>query len=298
MVLQVIFNGLVTGVLYALVALGFSLVYRGTRVFHLAHGAIYAAASYFFLVWASVVSPLRLFGPWFFCAVIVLTITSVCLLASAFEIVVYRPLDLRKAPPLVAFISSLGLYIATVNFIALVFGNETKVLKQGIENSLVVGDVVITSAQIIQLSVSSVFLAVVFFFLHKTKLGRNIRALSDNSTLLSVLGIDSKKIRLSIFLIGSLLAALSSLLKAFEVGIDPRSGFEVVLIATVAMIIGGISSYSGAVWSAVFLGLAQNFTVWLLSSQWQYAATFVVLVFVLVFRREGIFTTQLRLEER
>jgi len=113
-----------------------------------------------------------------------------------------------------------------------------------------------------------------------------------------VLGIDSKKIRLSIFLIGSLLAALSSLLKAFEVGIDPRSGFEVVLIATVAMIIGGISSYSGAVWSAVFLGLAQNFTVWLLSSQWQYAATFVVLVFVLVFRREGIFTTQLRLEER
>lgn len=297
MFIQILVNGLITGLLYALVALGFNLIYRSTQVFHIAHGAIYTAAAYFFFLWISQFSGTEL-SLWLLLLGIVFALLGTSLLTIIFEKIVYYPLFTKKAPTLVTFISSLGVYIVVVNLIALFFGNETKILNPSIEPSLTFGDVIVTRIQIIQVAISILLIAMVFFLLKATTLGKNIRALSDNPVLASVVGLKVKRIRMMAFLIGSALAAVASLLIAYDVGMDPYVGLSAVLTAAVAFIIGGTHSYAGSVLGALMLGLTQNLVVWFYSAQWQDAVTFVVLILVLLFRQEGLFMQQIRVEER
>lgn len=299
MAIEVIINGLVTGLLFSLVALGFSLIYSGTRVFHIAHGAIYTTGPYLLLAWLGVTAAVFSGADMFSLAVAIsLSLVSICLLVISFELFVYKPLFQRNAPPLVSFISSLGLYIVVVNLIALLFGNETKILNPQIEPSIEIAGAIITRIQIIQFAVSAFLILITLFVLRGSSLGRNIRALSDNPTLLSVLGTNIKSVRLIIFAIGSLLAASSSLLRAFDVGVDPHVGLSAVLTAAVAVIIAGVGSHVGAIVGALLIGITQNIVVWFTSAQWQDAITFVILIIILLVRREGLFAAQLRLEER
>jgi branched-chain amino acid transport system permease protein len=223
---------------------------------------------------------------------------SISLLAASLERIVYFPLFARKASPLVNFISSLGVYIVIVNLIALFFGNEIKTLNPEVTPAANIGGVIITRMQMFQFVIPVFVLSLVFIMLRKTTLGRNIRALSDNPTLASVFGLDPKKIRLMIIIIGSALAAVASLLQALDVGIDPQMGLPVVLTAAVAAIVGGANSYVGALLAALFLGVAQNSAVWFISARWQDAITFIVLMFILLARQEGVFAARLRMEER
>jgi branched-chain amino acid transport system permease protein len=298
MLFQVLFNGLVAGSLYALVALGFSLIYSATRIFHIAHGAIYTAAAYSFLLWVTLFSSWSDTSGWgSFVAALTLTLAVVCLFAILCELIIYRPLYRRAAPPLVSFISSLGLYIVAVNLIALAFGSEKRVLNPNVEPGADFGPIVINRMQAVQLAVSALVMLAAFLLLKRTTLGRNIRALSDNAMLLGVLGVNPKRVRTAVFILGSVLAALAALLRGFDVGMNPYGGLIAVLTATVAIIIGGIGSNLGAICGAMFIGLTQNFVVWFISSEWKDAATFVVLIAVLLYRREGVFARQARLEE-
>lgn len=297
--LQVIYNGIITGCLYSLVALGFSLIYSGTKVFHIAHGAIYTSAPYFLLglTRLTALTSDKATG-WLLGAEITLSLVSVCFLAIVFELLVYRPLLHRKAPPLASFIASLGLYIVTVNSIAMFFGNETKTLNPHTEPSVQVAGIIITRIQSLQFGVSVSLVLITLFILKNTSLGRNIRALADNPTLLSVLGANIKRIRILVFVIGSLLAASSSLLCAFDVGINPQVGLSAVLTATVAVIIAGVGSNKGVIVVCLLIAIIQNMVVWYASAQWQDAVTYIILTIVLLVRREGLFVIQLRLEER
>lgn len=296
---QIIMYGLIAGMLYSLVALGYSLIYNATKVFHIAHGAVYTAAAYLLLALSYAAgSVFGVTGGLSLVVIIVLALFLSCLLGLLFEKTVYSALFKRKAPPLVTFISSLGLYIVITNLITLVFGNDTKILKSSIEPTITLANTVITRIQAIQLIVSAALVALVLFLLSSSPLGRQIRAMSDNATLTSLLGIDVKKTRRLVFALGSFLAASASLLRAFDIGIDPHAGLSVVLTAVVAVIIGGANSHIGAVMGAIFLGITQNVVAWFFSAQWQDATTFFVFILVLLIRREGILATQLRLEER
>jgi len=299
MPIQIFINGLIAGSIYSLIALGFSLIYSGTRIFHIAHGAIYTLAPYLFIAWSALLSIIFYSsGVVTFVFAILLSLISVGVLIFLFEKLVYYPLEVRKAPMLVPFISSLGLYIIVVNLIALLFGNETKILNPQIEPTIYIGSAIVTRIQVIQFVVAVILNSIIFLMLAKTTLGRNIRALSDNSTLLSVLGTDIRKVRLLLLIIGSLLAASASLLKSFDVGVDPQVGMSAVLTAAVAIIVGGIGKHLGAVIAAILIGVIQNIVIWYTSSQWQEAVTFVILIMVLLVRKEGLFAAQLRMEER
>lgn len=299
MTLQILTNGLIAGLLSALVALGFSLIYSSTKFFHIAHGAAYTTASYMFFAWVLALGSASVYDSvWLISLGVSLTLVVLGAAAASVEILVYRPLYVRGASPLVVFISSLGLYIIIINLIALIFGNETMLLHPYNEAPIVVGRVVVTRIQILQVVFSALTLVAVFLLLNRTALGRNIRAVSDNPTLIAVLGLDPKKIRLLIFILGSVLAALSSLLRGFDMGINPYAGLPVVLIATVAVIIGGIGSHAGAVVSALLLGVTQNLVTGFFSATWRDAVTFVVFVLVLLLRRDGLFASKMRLEER
>jgi len=295
---QIILNGLIAGLLYSLVALGFSLIYSATRIFHVAHGAIYTAAAYFFLAGTLILSPIHVAAGLTFPLVIAFTLASTSIFAAVSEVLVYRPLESRGASALVTFISSLGIYIVSVNLIAILFGNETKLLNPNNEIARTIGPVVVTRVQLIQIGVSVLAVLAVLFVIKATSLGRNIRALSDSPTLISVLGADPDKIRMLVFIVGSLLAASSALLKGLDVGVQPNVGLPIVLTATVAVIIGGVGSHVGAVLSALILGVTQNLVAGFFSAEWKDAVIFVLFIAVLVFRREGLLATQLRLEER
>jgi branched-chain amino acid transport system permease protein len=297
-ILQLIINGIIAGLIYSLVALGFYLIYKSTKIFNLAHGAIYTVTPYLFLAWAALFNLISPNGfDWLFAAEICLALLSVCALGVISEIIVFRPLDVLKASPAITFISSLGLYTVLINFVSLIFGNSTQTLNPLPQQVSDWGGIILTQMQFVQLVVSTVIVGVFFFFLHKLSLGRNIRALADNQILAGVLGLNVKNIRLQIFILGSLLAGIAALLKSFDVGADIQSGLNVVVTAAVAAIVGGGNSAFAVVVGSLFLGLTHNFVAWFFSAEWQNAATFVVLFAVLVFRPSGFLSTHLRLEE-
>ncbi|HUI29719.1 MAG TPA: branched-chain amino acid ABC transporter permease [Candidatus Acidoferrales bacterium] len=297
--MQIFINGLIVGLVYALVALGFNIIYRGTKVFHIAHGAIYTSAPYFFLGWVLLTGSTHFtnIGSSLFLG-LVSAIVITCLLSALIELIVYRPHFMKGSSSVITFVSSLGVYIVVINLIAIFFGNTIRYLYPGLQPTLTFWGVRVTQMQVIEFIVSIISIIGFFILLEKSSLGRKIRAVSDNSTLANVLGISAKRIRVQVFLVGSLLASIASLLIAFDVGVTPFVGMSAVLTAAVAVIIGGVNSYRGSVVGAILLGLSQNVVIWFLSDQWKDAVTFLILVIVLVCRRQGLLSAKMRLEEK
>lgn len=290
MLFQLLANGLVNGCLYAILAVSFGLIYNTTRTLHVAHGGAYTAGAYFcYLFLVQLNSPL-----W---AAIGLAVLLSAALGVAMEIIVYAPLARRGGSPLVAFLSSLGVYVAIVNIVALFFGNETKVLRPGIEKAYHFGSVTLTSTQLAQVLVALVLLPAFVLFLRHTIWGRVIRAVRDNQTLASVIGINVQSARIGVFALGSGMAGLAAVLAALNIGIDPQVGMPALLTAAVALIVGGVGTFEGPVLGGFLLGFLQSLMVWKFSARWTDTLTFVVLILVLVFRPSGIAGRRLRLEE-
>ncbi len=288
---QYIVNGLCRGAIYALVALGFSLIYTTSRVFHIAHGFVYVAGAYVMYTFLHVIG-----SPVVLAVAFALIVAS--LLALLIEALVYRPLDRRNASSSVLFISSIGVYIVGINVVAMIFGDENKILRAGAEETVQFGNAVITHIQLLQLGVGLLVFLIYWLFLGRTALGRVCRAVADDSTLASVLGIRVEGIRLLVFALGSMLAVSGAILSALDVGIDPHSGLPVVLAAFVACIVGGLNRLLAPALGGLLLGVVQSLVVSQSSAHWESAVTFVILIGVLLFRPQGIFGHSQRLDER
>jgi len=290
MLSQFVANAICSGSVVALVALGFAIVYNCTGVFHIAHGALIVAAAYIaYFMAAAAGFPLPV--------AFVMGLVGSALLAALTEILVYRPLYIRQAPAPILLISSLGVYVVLVNSIAMLFGNETRVLRPGAAPTLVFGSVSITDAQALQ--VISAFLVILAGtgLLRWTHFGRTLRAITDSPVLSEVLGINVRSLRFVAIVMGTLVASLGMLLGSLDIGIEPNVGFEMVLVAATACIVAGKKSLLAPVSGAFLLALLQNLVVWKTSARWTSAATFSLLSFFLLVRPQGIFGTQRRVEE-
>jgi len=258
-VLQFVANGLCDGSVYALVALGFGLIYTTSRVFHIAHGAIYTLGAY-------LLYSLLICQKWPPALALLAATLGAALSGALVELLVYRPLDRQQAPPAVLMISSLGVYIVLVNLIILFFGNERKILRTGNDETIHLGEVILTRAQIAQVLGAILLGCLYWMFLRKTSLGKVCRALADDPLLASVLGIGVERTRLVVFAVGSFLAATGGCLAAMDVGVDPVGGFAAVLVAAVACIVGGVRSFvapalgGGAAWADPRPGSLANFS--------------------------------------
>ncbi len=291
MLLQFVANGLCKGGVYALVALGFGLIYTTTRVFHVAHGAVFTIAAYILYATLSLAGiPLPL--------AILTTLVAAAVVGILIELYVHRPLEKEKSSGTVNLISSLGIYIVLINIVAMVFGNDTKVLRSVIESTVSIGPVILTKIQITQLFAAMVIIAIYWVFLRRTSLGRISRAISDNPTLSSVLGVQVERARVSVFAIGSAMAALGSILMAMDIGMDPYGGFSAILIGAVATILGGLNRFIAPALGAFILAVLQGLVVWLTSAKWETAVTFAVLIAVLLVRPSGLLGVVKRVGER
>ena len=281
MIWQFIINGLITGILYSLLAIGFALVYNTTRVFHIAAAGIYVFAAYMF---------------WFFVARVGLSVISASFVAIVLtmalsllsELLVYRPLKNKKASLNVAMIASIGAMTVIVNTIAMCFGNETKVVENAILQPLTIGDIIITTPQKYQAMIGIVVLVIFMAILQRTNWGLRLRALSADETLFETLGYDTKVTRVMVFLVSGAFIAIASCLTVYDVGLDPNMGMSVLISAVVAMIIGGVGKFSTCILGGLTLGVLQSLTVYLFASNWQNAVTFVVLLILLFLRPQGI----------
>lgn len=287
MFLQLIVNGIVMGAIYSLVSLGFALVYNTTRIFHIAYAVLYMFSPYMILTFNKTLNIPIIFA---FIIAIILTIV----LSLLMELLIYRPLNKKKASNNVILISSIGIMIVVINLIALFYGNVTKILNPNISKSITIGNIIITYSQLLQLIISIIAIIIFLLILRNSKFGIKIRALRDDDVLCSVFGININKIRIVLFMLSGLFAALGGGLVAYDVGMDPYIGMPILLNAVVALIIGGMGRFEAPVLGGFLLGIIHSLTVFFFAARWQDAVTFILLILFLLFRPQGIIGEKMR----
>jgi len=282
MIPQIILNGIISGSVYALIAIGFACIYRTVKFFHFAHGVVYAAGAYLAYFFFRILKIGSLFS--LFLAIIIAGILGVCI-----NRLVYLPLRRHKTSNLVFLLASFGVFIFIQNLLQLIFGAQiltpkTDPVKEG-HHFL---GAVITDTQILIIISSLILFLLIWLLVQKTKLGKAIRAVSDDRIGARVSGINSEKIITAVFAIGSALAGAAGILISLETSIEPTMGFSAVLKGIIACIIGGIGSIPGALLGGLFLGLAENLGIWQIQAGWKDAIAFGILILFLLFRPSGI----------
>lgn len=281
MLTQFIINGLITGILYSLLAIGFALVYNTTKLFHIVAAAIYVFAAFMFYLFAAKIG----------LPIIVSALIAIILamgLSLLTDVSVYRPLKKRKASNNVAMIASIGMMTVIVNLLALFFGDEAKMIDNEVHDSFTMGKILLTTPQMWHLVVGCIVIALFLLFIGKTSWGIRFRALSADSVLYETLGYDILRTRTLVFLLSGAFIAMGSCLTVYDIGLDPHIGMNMLINALVAMIIGGVGRFGTCVLGGITLGVLQSITVFLFSSNWQNAVTFVLLLILLFIRPQGI----------
>lgn len=289
MIAQLIFNSVVSGLLLALVALGFSLIFNTTKVFHLAHGAVYVCGAYFFW-WLSGMG----FSIWIALA---LTILFTALLAVLLEGLIYRPLYNKKSGQAITLISSMGAYLFLINLLALLFGNDSIILQHNLGSSFTFAGIIIVPIQAVQL-ISGILIIGLFLWHTQAKWFLKVKAMISESTVATVMGVNVYAIRFYGMIIGSLLAVTASILLLYDTGMDPHAGMTITLSAAVAVIVGGTNSFRGTVVASLLIAFLQTGAEWFFSAQWKEGITFLLLIIVILWRTEGIVSFNMRVEER
>lgn len=289
--IQIILNGLIAGSIYALIALGFSIIYRTVRFFHFAHGAVYVVGAY--VVYGIMSLGVKEFGVAGVGAWVVAVLLGVAVSAAlgvGIDRGIYRPLRERKASNLILLLASFGVFIFIENLIALIFGNQILTLRSGVvrEGWPVLG-AVITLIQVLIIAASILTFGLCWWIVAKTRLGRAIRAVADDKIGASVCGVNPERIIMWAFLIGSSLAGVAGILIGLETNLQPTMGFNAILKGIIASIIGGIGAIPGAILGGLFLGLTENLGIAVIPSGWKDAIAFVVLILFLLLRPQGIF---------
>lgn len=278
--LQLLTNGMIVGSIYAMLSLGFALVFNTAHIFHLAHGAVFVWGAY--IGWwlarqLELPMPVAIIGAIVFSA----------LMGVAIEWGIYRPLRRRNTAPLVAMLASFGLLIVLNNLAALVFSFYTKKMSEGLAKPVFLGSIVISN-----IALYSFFVAVVLFlamtaFLYRTKMGTAIRAIANNPVMATAVGISFDKVMMVTYAVGSAAAGVAAVMTGLDIGITPYVGFDIVVLACIAVIMGGVGSIPGAALGGLFVGIIRCITPVWLPTVWQELMVFAVLLVFMYFRPRG-----------
>ncbi len=277
-------NGIVAGSVYALIALGFALIFTASRVFHFAHGGVYTFSA--FAGYTALVT-LKLGVVAGFAAAVVVA----ALLGVLINMIIYEPMKAGGVSPFVAMISSFGVLLIITHVTAMIWGSNPVVLSHGGQTAVHrLGPVYTTDAQLTIVGFTLVLAALLWVFFRRMRLGIAIRALGNDSELAEVVGMPARMLRNVSFAVGSGLVGVSAMLIGLNVGIiDFNMGMDVILMATVAMIIGGLGNVGAAGAGGFVLGMIQNLAIWKIESKWQMAISFAILILVLLFKPSGLF---------
>ena len=260
--LQQIVNGLVLGSLYALVALGYTMVYGLLQLFNFAHGELFMTGAYFALfaltaVGATTVGPVIVVVGALLLAFIAAGLGS-ALLGTATERFAYRPI--ANAPRIAALISVLGVSIVLQNAVMLIAGRRNKTFPQLIsDGKVVIAGVQITYTQIFIIAFSVLLMLSLLYFVKRTVFGMSIRAVAENRDAARLMGINVMRVIQLVFLIGPALGGMAGVMFGMYYGtIFFTMGFVIGIKAFTAAVVGGIGSIEGAVLGGLLLGLLES----------------------------------------
>ena len=280
-ILNQLMNGLQTGSIYALVALGYSMVYGIIMLLNFAHGDIIMVGAY--VVWLAMTR--FALHPIF---AIILAILACTVLGMLIEKLAYAPL--RNSPRISLLITAIGVSFLLENLAQLIFGAGSQTVPSIISNiQLSLGSVKIDFTSIVTVFVSIIAMIGLTFLVHKTKMGKAMRAVSEDTAAAQLMGINVSRTIAFTFAIGSALAGIGSVLYCCAYPqASPTMGSMLGLKAFVAAVLGGIGSIPGAMLGGFAIGLAEVFISSIGLSVWRDAVLFIILIVVLAVKPTGI----------
>lgn len=275
--------GISLGSIYALIAIGYTMVYGIAKMLNFAHGDIIMVGGYVvFFAMSSSWCPTWL--------AILLGIAACTVLGIVIEKIAYKPL--RSMPSLTVLITAIGVSYFLQNAALLLFKSNTRTFRSVTENipDLNIGGLVITSETVVTISVTVVLMIALTLFVNKTKMGKAMRAVSEDKEAAELMGISVNNTITLTFAIGSALAAVAGVLLCSNFhALSPYTGSMPGIKAFVAAVFGGIGSIPGAMVGGILLGVIENFAKGYISTQLSDAIVFLVLILVLLVKPTGIF---------
>lgn len=286
---QQLLNGLVTGSTYALIALGYTMVYGVLQLINFAHGEIYMVGAFVGLLLVTVVElPFLLALP--------LAMAAAALVGITVEFVAYRPL--RRSSRLAVLISAIGMSIFLQNVALWIFGPATKSFAPPFPVSFIqIGPLRTNTLALLTLGVALAMMVGLHYLVRNTKTGKAMRAVAEDRDTAALMGISVNRTIALTFAIGSALAAAAGVMVGMLFNaVVPTMGIMPGLKGFVAAVLGGIGNIPGAMLGGIVLGMAETLGVALLSSQWRDAIAFAILILVLLYRPSGLLGA--RVEEK
>jgi len=276
-------NGLVAGSYFALGAIGLTLVYGILKLVNFAHGDMLTFGSYIALLFDTTLGlPLS--------AALLFGVAATAAFGVASELIMWRPMRKKRAGMLQLLLMSLGLAFVLRNMIQFVAGTAPQSLDANVTDTYGFLGLTIGRTELVVVVIAFVVLTAVATMLRVTTLGRQMRALADNFDLAETTGIDTSRIVLWTWALAGALAGLAGVLVVAATGsLSPNTGFFLLLSLFAAVVLGGIGNAYGALAGGLVIGLTQEWSTLVISSEWKVAVSFIVLIVVLIVRPEGIF---------
>jgi branched-chain amino acid transport system permease protein len=289
---QQLINGLSLGGIYALIALGYTMVYGIIELINFAHGDVYTLGSFFALAILGVLGVTGVVHGPALVLVLIVTVLGTMLLTGftgvAIERLAYRPL--RYAPRLAPLITAIGVSFILENIMQVWRGPSPVPFPDVIPNpAITIGGVSIAAKQVLVVVLAAFMMASLQFFITRTKLGKAMRATAQDRDAALLMGININQTVALTFLIGSALAGVAGFVSGVYYGTTWFfNGFSAGLKAFTAAVLGGIGNVAGAMLGGFLIGLIESFTTQFISDQWSNVVVFSVLVLVLIFKPSGL----------
>ena len=290
---QQIINGLSVGLVYALIAIGFTLIFGVLNVVNFAHGEVYTIGAFAGLMLITWIAPPVL-------AIVLMVLAAGAFVGIGLERLAFRPFrrfrdeaSLKsRAMREATLLSSLAVSITAREVMNLAFGSQMQTIPHAylLQRPIVFGRLSITVGDLVIFGASSLMLASLQFMLFRTRIGLSIRAVSNSPLGARYVGIDTDRAIAATFAIGSMLGAAAGILVGLYDGmITPQMGFAPGIKAFVAMVMGGLSSIPGAVICALILGVSESVATEFLASGWKDLVSYSFLIVTLVFFPQELF---------
>jgi branched-chain amino acid transport system permease protein len=288
-ILELFLGGLTRGSIYALIALGYTMVYGIIQLINFAHGEVYMIGAFTALIVASVLTMLG----WNEIAILFIASVVAVVYSMAYgytiEKVAYKPL--RHAPRLSALISAIGMSLFLQNYVLLAQTSDFMPFPSLIPDLEILEPIayLISTPEVIIILTTSIVMVLLTFLIKFTRVGKAMRATAQDREMAMLVGVDVNRVISITFIVGSATAAIGGVLIASHIGqINFYIGFIAGIKAFVAAVLGGIGSMPGAVLGSLVLGLSESFFTGFVSSDYEDVFAFIILVVILIFRPAGI----------
>jgi branched-chain amino acid transport system permease protein len=285
MIYQQLINGLMLGASYALIAIGYTLIFGVLKLLYFAHGEVFMVGAFvglYLVILGGSNIYLALLGAMIACA----------LLGVIAVYVSVRPVS--KDKPLAPLISTIGLTIVLQNLAVYIFGGQQVAFPETIRQQLFhFGPVTISSVQLFILGVAVALMVLLWLFIERTRMGRAIRATAENHETAALLGVDVNRVVLVTFMIGSGIAGIAGVLDGIKnSGISPFMGLSAAVKGLIVMLLGGLGNVPGAMVAGLLLGLIEILSAAYIGTTERDFFSFAILILILIFKPTGLFGTR------